>query len=476
MKSSLKIIIVIILLGCSSFGFTATHIDLIESIKQNQTNNTLSLIVSQKTAFDHDENNSSALMWAAIMRQKDIAQTLLEKGARLDIEDNIGDTPLIAAAKGGNVEIIKLFLKAGADPFILNLDGESALTTAINYNNFAVAEFLINSIGSDKQSIREYNRALLTSAQTNNPGLAEKLLLKKAEPSSIDKQGYSVLFYAVKHNEFDLVKQLLIISTSDINKPFPKGMSPLMLAAGNGYTELSDFLIKQGAKIEAKDNFDRTALMYAVRYGHFSIVDNLLKRGAKLNSQNKQGLTALMLAASIGQRTSFNLLIQHKPNLSLVDEQGRTALFHSVDAGQTEMVQVLIKSGSNLNHSDRFGESALMKAAYNGFYQISKSLIKSGANVNSKNISGSTALMFAVVAGKIHIVKLMMEKNANVNASDAIKQTALIFAASRGYEKIVSILLQNHADINLQDNNLKTALAYARAKKASRIIEMLNPT
>ncbi|SRR5258708_2690053 len=41
---------------------------------------------------------------------------LLERGAVIDIQTNRGDTQLHRAARLGNVEIVRLYLKHGADP------------------------------------------------------------------------------------------------------------------------------------------------------------------------------------------------------------------------------------------------------------------------------------------------------------------------------------------------------------------------
>ena len=71
---------------------------------------------------------------AALGRDKvwnlQIASKLIDKGARINAQDDYGNTPLILASDIGAVGLIDLFLKHGADPNIRNCRNESALSLA----------------------------------------------------------------------------------------------------------------------------------------------------------------------------------------------------------------------------------------------------------------------------------------------------------------------------------------------------------
>ena len=52
------------------------------------------------------------------MYNKDTVVALcIEKGAKVDMENNNGVTPLMAAARDGLTGIVKMLLEAGADPY-----------------------------------------------------------------------------------------------------------------------------------------------------------------------------------------------------------------------------------------------------------------------------------------------------------------------------------------------------------------------
>jgi len=55
---------------------------------------------------------------------------LLDKGADVNKKTDIGETALMTASYGGNVEVVKLLLAKGADINVKNSKGETALMIA----------------------------------------------------------------------------------------------------------------------------------------------------------------------------------------------------------------------------------------------------------------------------------------------------------------------------------------------------------
>ena len=52
-----------------------------------------------------------------------------------------------------------------------------------------------------------------------------------------------------------------------VDMPDVDGMTPLMYAAMNGHADVVSMLHAKGAKVNAVDNFGRTALVLAASYG-----------------------------------------------------------------------------------------------------------------------------------------------------------------------------------------------------------------
>lgn len=146
---------------------------------------------------------------------------------------------------------------------------------------------------------------------------------------------------AIKSDDLGVVKKLL--APGAIKRAFgvkPKyevknknGETPLIQAAIFDADEVLSWLLKMGADVNAKDNFDETALMKAADRGHMLIVRELIKAKADPNAKNKRGVTALMKAA---------------------------------DYGDSNIVELLLNNGANINDIDNFGDTAIAKAVNNG--------------------------------------------------------------------------------------------------------------
>jgi ankyrin repeat protein len=72
------------------------------------------------------------LMHAIHKNQKGAAAALLAGGADPNQRANGGSTALIMAAGYGNVEMVRLLLRNGADPRMVDWNGDSALTVAVS--------------------------------------------------------------------------------------------------------------------------------------------------------------------------------------------------------------------------------------------------------------------------------------------------------------------------------------------------------
>lgn len=76
------------------------------------------------------------------MRAVEIAELFLQNGARLDIPDSLGFYPMHRAAQMGNIDMLKLLLKHGADPNVLSEIGKTPLQMAIEWDQKEAAAFL----------------------------------------------------------------------------------------------------------------------------------------------------------------------------------------------------------------------------------------------------------------------------------------------------------------------------------------------
>ncbi len=118
--------------------------------------------------------------------------------------------------------------------------------------------------------------------------------------------------------------------------------TPLMWAAFNGHTAVSEYLLDAGAEIDAKDSNGRTALLYASSGPFEETVNLLLIKGAEVDVQGTlEGFTALMTAAAEGQVEVVRRLLDHGADRDIEDTDGDTALTFARQNGHTEVVALL---------------------------------------------------------------------------------------------------------------------------------------
>ncbi len=87
-------------------------------------------------------------------------------------------------------------------------------------------------------------------------------------------------------------------------------MQPLQSAAISGDNDAVKRLLNEGADVNAKYDYDYTALMYAASSALNDTVKLLIENGADVNAKNRGGATALTIAARSGNAETAKLLAE----------------------------------------------------------------------------------------------------------------------------------------------------------------------
>jgi ankyrin repeat protein/CHAT domain-containing protein len=309
---------------------------------------------------------------------------------------------------------------------------------------------LVTAFASDIDS------QLIEVAITGDTETIKFLIDNGADVNAKDKNGYTALMVAVKHDHIELVK-LLIDKGVDVNVKHKGNKTALMSAAKRGNTETVKLLIDKDADVNAKDKKGKTALMIAARLGNTKTVKLLIDKGADVNAKDSSDYTTLMRAVRLGNTEIVKLLIENGADVNAKNKADRTALMSSVVFKKAETTALLLEYGADINDMDKFGFTTLMKAVLSGNTETVKQLIENGADVNAKDKNGKTALMIAVIFWRANIttniVQLLLRNGADVNAKDKNGVTALMFAAEQGFFMTARLLIENGADINAKDKN-----------------------
>lgn len=79
-----------------------------------------------------DERGRTALHYAVLSCESRMVHALIERGADVNAygENQAGNTAIMEAVEGGSLKIVKMLLRAGADPYICGSKGQDALDYA----------------------------------------------------------------------------------------------------------------------------------------------------------------------------------------------------------------------------------------------------------------------------------------------------------------------------------------------------------
>jgi ankyrin repeat protein len=313
----------------------------------------------------------TALMWAVSQKHPGVVQALIEGGADVRASSEGGFTPLLFAARVGDLDSARLLLDAGA---------------------------------SVKESTEENGPALVLASASGHEQLAIYLLEKGADPNATDANGVTPL-------HFSALKGLPTIGRLRYSTADSHLFRPNML-------ELAGELLKRGANPNARitkiapefsseliwiDPAGATPFLLATASNDLSLMRLLAENGADVSLTTNDHTTPLMLAAGIGQTAERS------------EEEDRKAL---------ETIKLAIELGADVNEADASGQTPLHAASYVGSDAIAKFLVEKGANVDAADSYGMTPLGIAEAITQGNLPRTKRIRRPHPSTADVLRQAA----------------------------------------------------
>ena len=300
---------------------------------------------------------TTALMWAVSEGHAEATRTLIAAGADVNARSNYVAaangrgfegrtplasstdakpvefasgwlTPLMLAAREGNVELTGILVTSGADVNAMAGDGKTALAMAIFNGNYEAASLLVHN---------------------------------KADVNKADAQRFTPLFWAVDRRNMETAPNFPWIVTSD-----PMPLIHTLLDAGAN----PNALVNNTPRARMREGSPRivfaTALMRAAFAGDLELVKLLLARGADPKVISRDGETMLSAASGL-------------------------AFIHGYHRGKApeerlQVVKLFVEFGNDVNQPDDFGITPLMAAANYGNVPIIQYLIDVGADLGAHDL------------------------------------------------------------------------------------------
>ncbi|MXY25741.1 MAG: hypothetical protein F4Y45_14640 [Acidobacteria bacterium] len=291
----------------------------------------------------------TALMWAAAQNQVTSVERLLAAGADPNARSARGFTPVLFAAREGNVEVLAPLVRSGADvDDVLPERGMSGLVLAVYNAQYDFAKALLDE-GADPNASGNGWTALHQVVWTYRPNLgrnppfpvplgeldafdmvrelaaagADLNLRQTKEPRDgnrnvLNRIGSTAFLQAAKVADIEMM-QLLVDLGADPSITTEEGATPLMAAAGVGIWKIGEnpgtneealaaveLAWELGNDVNAVDVNGDTALHGAIHRGADNIVRFLVEKGANIDAVNENGWTALSVAQGVFYPNTFN--------------------------------------------------------------------------------------------------------------------------------------------------------------------------
>ena len=287
-----------------------------------------------------DRDQRSVLVHAVILPDLRLLRTLIAKGVDVN-RSHAGLPPLIASTRDsfqGRPDAIMTLLANGADPALVDAEGNTALHHAALCGEPLVAALLVDAGVPIDAVNREGMTALGVACANGNWAMAGFLL---------DRGAATAVEYA----------QPSVILAAGVTEDDPAGIK---------------LLLKRKAAVDARGRLDRSALMVAALHGHELIAELLLGAGAEADLVDRNGTTALMEAARAGAVSIIQALGRRSVDANRIDALGRTALIiaSSSRTANEDVVRALMALGADSGISATDGRRAVDHAVASGRWPI----------------------------------------------------------------------------------------------------------
>jgi len=283
-----------------------TPADLVRAVTTNRTSLIELCLIEHVDPNGRDAQGRTLLLIATSQQNWKLARRFIKAGARVDIADEKGFTPLMAAAMHGNLEMFRSLLAHSADLHAEArcTDGRDLLGMALAGGNTEIVKTVMERLPRMPQWTTSTQRALKAALLAKNKDQIRLLLGRHAKPPTPEGKKVPLLAYAIVKNDAPLLNTLLTCG-ADPNTVLPARCDKDFLA----------LLPSKSLRGYIEEDKNVTVLMLAAGLGREDYLRALLEAGADRNRPTKRDkMIALYIAAETGQWRCTQILLGSGPS------------------------------------------------------------------------------------------------------------------------------------------------------------------
>ncbi|MBY0404696.1 MAG: ankyrin repeat domain-containing protein [Cyanobacteria bacterium] len=449
-------------------------------------------------------HRESPLGAAIRLKNTNLVKLLIEFGAnpnKLDYNENGAPISLVEKAiQSKDLSVLNLLLAGGADPNGKDGYHKIPLISAIRAGDSQSAEFILSLSNAganwnqkDEWGWTPFGYLISKYSGINDPKklnqLVKHALSMGADPSIKEK----ATLYTMKEYALPNLLPLIVMEEANPYGPLKRQWTPLMSAVAAGNISRVEGLLSQGEAVNALSPLGESPLecaqFIASPQRKREMLQLLLNAGADvLKVDDTTGQTAFHKLVFKGDSQTLQLL---KETILLMDGPTRTHLLNQVDQQGHRFIYYLMpvldasvfpefcSYGNPLSEEEK--SSLLLSTIQPRNIELLNLLIQQGADVNAVNHENIPALSLAVDQMDSEIIQVLLSKGANPNQKDSLGRTPLHYLAksiSQGGHpsKVQDIFLQLKnagADGHQMDQWGKTPLDLATSYGNAKISALL---
>ncbi|GAB1312082.1 hypothetical protein MFIFM68171_02292 [Madurella fahalii] len=340
-----------------------------------------------------DSDGWTPLYTAAAYGPLGIVQLLVDAGSYLTVCDAKRETPLHAAVR--RPEVVRHLLNQGVDPSKKYEAAASPLEAAARANQPEVVKLMVERPLEDADAL---SASLLLAVQYEHEEVVRLLLDAEADVNyTHDEATLSPLSEALSRGN-DAIVRMLLEFCPNLDSMNIDGNTPLHHITSLTSMASVKRVVNARAKLDATNKWRNTPLVEAIRAANWEVVRYLLSKKDTLLTLNTPGISGAL----------------------------HNICAHRLDAANTvEIINLLVENGADVN-LDRESTPLILVCRHDPSSQkeaVIRYLVEHGAAVEGPAYT-TLPLHLASMTCSPGIIKLLLEKGADVAAMDGMRRRA----------------------------------------------------
>lgn len=413
------------------------------AINEQASNDVIKMLLNQKgndvNKKTHD--GRTYIFWASYRGNIEIVEFLLQKGAKTNVFDDKGYSPLNFAASSGqeNTKIYDVLIESGIDPK-KDFDSKGAnalLLIAPHDKDFTLINYFVNKGLDLKSTDKEGNTAFNYAARVGNIATLKALVEKgvKYNDNAILIASQGGRGTATKLEVYQYLESLKLKPTV-IGK---NGETALHnVARKEKQKEVIEYLLSKGLDINKEDNEGNTPFLNAASGNpEANVIEMLSSKVKDINHKNKKGVTALALALKSNSPEIVRLLLEKGADSKVLDNNGDNLIVYLMDSYNPRKrddfetkIKILREKGLDFAAPQKNGTTVYHLALAKNDLELLQLVERFKADVNQTNGEGMTPLQQAALTAKDDVIlKYLLALGAKKETATEFGETAYDLAS-----------------------------------------------